>query len=363
MSKKDYYEILGVNRNSTTEEIKKAYRKLVKRYHPDKNPNNKSAEDRFKDIQEAYDVLSDPQKRAEYDSIREAEERGFRFGDSESFFSGDSFGSRQSSSIFEDFGGLGDLFSRIFDRGERVRSSRYGPARGADITYELEVPFEKAITGWDTVVTIQRDEDCPTCRGTGAHPGTGTQRCPTCGGRGTVQSFQGGFSLSRPCPRCYGRGTIISVPCKTCAGKGQIKQTRRIPVKIPPGIENGMKIRIPNQGEAGISGGPEGDLYIIPRILEHRFLKRKGDDIYCEITIDCIQAILGVTIMVTTIDGKVRLIVPPGTQPGTMLRLKGRGVKKADGSGRGDQYVKVNVSIPKDISSKQKELLKQFQEV
>lgn len=363
MSKKDYYEILGVNKNSSIEEIKKAYRKLVKKYHPDKNPNNKSAEEKFKDVQEAYDILSDPKKRSEYDGICEAAERGFRFDNSGNFFSGEPFGSRRSSSIFEDFGGLGDLFSRIFDRGERVRSSRYGPTRGADINYELDIPFEKAITGWDTIITIQRDEDCPTCRGTGAHPGSGTQRCPICGGKGTIQSFQGEFSLSRPCSRCYGRGTIISVPCKTCSGKGQIKQTRRIPVKIPSGIENGMRIRVPNQGEAGISGGPEGDLYIIPRIMEHRFLKRKGDDIYCEITIDFIQAILGVTIMITTIDGKVRLIIPPGTQPGTMLRLKGRGVKKADGSGRGDQYVKVNVSIPKEVNSKQKELLKQFQEV
>ncbi|MGQ9610324.1 MAG: molecular chaperone DnaJ [bacterium] len=362
MSKKDYYKILGVNKNSSLEEIKKAYRKLVKKYHPDKNPNNRSAEEKFKEVQEAYDILSDSQKREEYDNMREATERGFGFDNLSNFFSGDSFDSRRSRSIFEDFGGLGDLFSRIFDKGEKFHSSRYGPSRGADINYELEVPFEKAIIGWDTVVTIQRNEDCPTCRGTGAHPGTGTQKCPICGGKGTVQSFQGGFSLSRQCSRCYGRGTIISVPCKTCAGKGQVKQTRRIPVKIPSGIENGMKIRVPNQGEAGVSGGPNGDLYIIPKIMEHRFLKRKGDDIYCEITIDFIQAILGVTIMVVTIDGKVKLIVPPGTQPGTMLRLKGRGVNKADGSGRGDQYVKVNVSIPKDISPKQKELLKQFQE-
>jgi molecular chaperone DnaJ len=362
MSKKDYYETLGVKKGDSADKLKKAYRALAKKYHPDKNPGDKVAEEHFKEIQEAYDVLSDPQKRAEYDQLREAESRGFSFGDMGDVFSSGRRDSRRGGSTFGDFGGLGDLFSRIFDRGERVRSSRHGPTRGSDITFELDVPFEKAISGWETVVTVPREEDCPTCRGSGAHPGTSTQTCPECGGTGTVQSVQGGFALSRPCPRCYGRGTIIEVPCKTCGGRGQVQQTRRISVKIPPGVNDGMKIRAPGQGEAGVAGGPRGDLYIIPRVMGHNFFKRKGDDIYCDVTIDFIQAILGVTLLVSTIDGKVRLKVPPGTQPGALLRLRERGVKKRNGAGRGNQFVKVNVSLPKYITPEQRELLKQFRE-
>ena len=363
MAKKDYYNILGVKKAASEGDIKKAYRALAKKYHPDKNPNDKAAEERFKEMQEAYDVLGNSQKRSEYDQLKDAEKYGFNFGDA----GGGPFrgrgSNRRSGSGFEDFGGLGDLFSRIFDRGERVRSSRYGPTRGSDITVEIEVPFEQAISGWDTVVTIPREEDCPTCRGSGAQPGTSTQTCTECNGKGTVQSVQGGFALSRPCSRCYGRGTIISVPCSTCQGRGQVQQTRRISVRIPPGVDDGMKIRVPGQGEAGVSGGPRGDLYIIPGIKGHRFFKREGDNIYCDVTIDFVQAILGVTLMVSTIDGKVRLKIPPGTQPGALLRLKERGVRKKDGTGRGDQFVKVNVSLPKYITPEQRELLNQFREV
>lgn len=363
MSKKDYYEVLGVKKDASADEIKKSYRSLAKKYHPDKNPNDKAAEEHFKEIQEAYDVLGDPQKRAEYDQLRDAERRGFSFRDMGDIFSRGRRGNARTGSGFgfEDLGGLGDLFSRFFDRGERVRSSRYGPTRGNDITIELDVPFENAVSGWDTVVTVPREEDCPTCRGTGAQPGTSTQTCPECGGSGTVQSVQGGFALSRPCPRCYGRGTIIEVPCKTCQGRGQVQQTRRISVKIPPGVDDGMKIRVPGQGEAGVAGGPRGDLYIIPRIMGHRFFRREGDNIYCDVTIDFTQAILGVTLMVSTIDGRVRLKIPAGTQPGALLRLKERGIKKRDGN-RGDQFVKVNVSLPKYITPKQRELLEQFKE-
>ena len=362
MPKRDYYEILGVKKGASADEIKKAYRALAKKYHPDKNPGDKAAEERFKEIQEAYDILSNPQKRTEYDQIREAESRGFNFGDMGDFSSSGGRGGRRKGFGFEDFGGLGDLFSRFFDRGERVRSSKYGPTRGNDITIELDVPFENAISGWDTVVTVPREEDCPSCRGTGAQPGTSTQTCPECGGNGTVQSVQGGFALSRPCPRCYGRGTIIEVPCTTCGGRGQVQQTRRISIKIPPGVDDGMKIRVPGQGETGVAGGPRGDLYIIPRIMGHRFFKRKGDDIYCDVTVDFVQAILGVTIMVSTIDGKVRLKIPPGTQPGALLRLKGRGIKKRGGIGRGDQFIQVNVSLPKYITPEQRELLNQFRD-
>ena len=363
MAKQDYYEILGVKKNASPDEIKKKYRELAKKYHPDKNPGDKAAEERFKEIQEAYDVIGDPKKRAEYDEMKEAEKRGFGFGDAGDFFSGGKSKWKHSGSGFEDFGGIGDLFSRFFDRGERVRGSRYGPTRGNDITVELNVPFEKSISGWDTVINISRDEDCPTCHGTGAEPGSKTKTCPVCNGKGTVESVQGGFAFSRPCPRCYGRGTIIEQPCHTCGGRGQVKQNRKISVKIPPGVTDGMRIRVPGQGEPGIAGGPRGDLYIIPRIEGHHFFKRKGDDIYCEITIDFIQAILGVTVMVSTVDGKVKLKIPPGTQPGAVLRLKGRGIKRRNGSGRGDQFVKVNVSLPKYITPEQRELLKQFRKL
>ncbi len=362
MAKKDYYEILGVKKGDSADKIKKAYRALAKKYHPDKNPNDKAAEERFKEIQEAYDVLSKPQKRTEYDQLREAEKRGFNVGGMGDIFSPGRSGSKRTWGGFEDLGGLGDLFSHIFDRGERVRSSRHGPTRGSDITFELDVPFEKSVSGWETVVTVPRQEDCPTCRGSGAQPGTSTQTCPECKGTGTVLSTQGGFALSRPCPRCYGRGTIIEAPCNTCRGQGQVQQTRRISVKIPPGVNNGMKIRVPGQGEAGVSGGPRGDLYIIPRIMGHQFFKREGDDIYCDVTIDFIQAILGVTIRISTIDGKVELKVPPGTQPDALLRLKGRGIKRKNGTGRGDQFVKMKVSLPKYITPEQRELLKQFRE-
>ncbi|MBM3211917.1 molecular chaperone DnaJ [Candidatus Poribacteria bacterium] len=365
MAKKDYYEILGVKKDAPVDEIKSAYRKLVKKYHPDKNPGDKVAEQKFKEVQEAYDILSDPQKRSEYDQMKEAEKRGFNFGDIGDIFSQGQRTSRRSSGTgfnFDDYGGLGDLFSRIFDRGERVRGSRYGPTRGSDITYEIEVPFEKAVSGWETFVDIPREEDCTVCKGSGAQPGTRTERCPACNGSGMIETAQGGFAISRPCPQCYGRGTIISVPCQTCNGSGQVQQTRRLSIKIPPGIEDGMKIRIPGQGESGVSGGPRGDLYIVPRIIGHHFFKRKGDDIYCDVKIDFIQAILGVTLMVSTIDGKVKLRIPPGTQPGALLRLKGKGARRKDGSGRGDQFVKVNVSLPKYITPKQQELLKQFKE-
>ena len=361
MANKDYYEILGVKKGTSTDEIKKAYRSLAKKFHPDKNPNNKSAEERFKDIQSAYDVLSNPQKRTDYDRMKEAQERGFYFDDIGNQFTGFKAEDGRSEARFEDFGGFGDVFSRIFERGERTRT-KSRPKRGVDINYELDVPFEKAITGWDTVVSVNREEDCPTCRGTGSHPGTSTQKCPDCGGKRTIQFTQGGSMMSRPCSRCYGRGVIISTPCTTCNGTGHAQQICRIPINIPPGTESGMRIRVPGQGESGVAGGPKGDLYVIPKVMEHRFFKRSGYDLTCEITIDFIQAIMGVTVMVSTIDGKVKLNIPHGTQPGTILRMKGRGVKKPNNSDKGDQLVKVNISLPKSITEKQRELLRQFQE-
>jgi len=360
MANKDYYEILGVKKESTADEIKKAYRSLAKKFHPDKNPNSKTAEDRFKNVQMAYDVLCDQQRRADYDRMKEAQERGFYFNDMGNAFTGFRTEDGRSEVRFDDFGGFGDLFSRIFEQKRSRTKSR--PKRGTDISYELEVPFEKAITGWDTVVSVSREDDCPTCRGTGARPGTSPQKCPDCDGKGTIRFTQSNSSMTRPCSRCFGRGVIISTPCTTCSGSGHFQQMRRIPVNIPPGTETGTKIRIPGQGESGVAGGPKGDLYIIPRVMEHRFFKRNGYDITCEITIDFIQAIMGVAIMVSTIEGKVKLIIPPGTQPGTILRMKDRGIKKSNETDKGDQLVKVNIFLPKSITERQRELLRQFQE-
>ncbi len=361
MAGKDYYSVLGVDKEASFDAIKKAYRSLAKRYHPDKNPNDKFAEERFKDIQEAYSILSDPNRRANYDRMIEAEKRGYYFDNAGGFFSGFDIRTEGSQERFDDFGRFSDIFSRIFDKTERSRN-KTRPKRGADINYELTIPFEKAIIGWETVISITRDEECPTCHGSGVRPGTNVQKCPDCGGKGKTKFTQGNLSVNQICSRCYGRGTITHVSCVTCNGIGYIQQVRRIPITIPPGTENGMRIRIPSQGEPGVSGGPRGDLYIIPKVTEHKFLKRQGDDITCEITIDFIQAILGVTVIVSTIDGKVKLNVPAGTQPGTVLRLKGKGVKKVNADGNGDQLVKVNVSLPKNITDRQRDLLKKFRD-
>lgn len=355
MINKDYYKILGVKQNASAEDIKKAYRNLAKKFHPDKNPNDKNAEERFKDIQEAYDVLSDEKKRAEYDSLIRS-----GFVTTTTRFSRSSPTGCSESNFFEDFGGLGAFFSRIFERATKANARR--PTRGDDIEYNLDIPIDKAVNGWDTIITIQQEDNCPECKGTGAQPGTKVQKCPTCRGTGSVQVMQGGTQVSRPCFRCYGRGVIILVPCNTCKGKGDIPRMRNIRVKIPPWTQEGMKIRVPGQGKPGIAGGPRGDLYIIPRILDSQLFKRKGDDIYCEVSIDFIQAIMGTTVMVSTVDGKVKLTIPPGTQPGAVLRIKGHGMKKQDGIGRGDQYVTVNVSLPKKITPRQRELLRQFQQ-
>lgn len=360
MAQKNYYDILGVSENAKPEEIKKVYRKLAKKYHPDTNPGNKAAEEKFKEISEAHDVLSDPEKKRQYDQLRQMGTRGFT--GSEGFE--DVFrrrGGQKRTFTSEDLGGfgnLGDLFSSFFDLGERERQQRWGPQKGSDLYTEVEIPFDQAIGGGKSLIEIKKEETCPVCRGSGAKPGTKLSTCPECGGTGMLSFSQGAFALSRPCPRCYGRGKIIATPCPECGGKGQTFARIKISVLIPPGIDDGTKLRLGSQGQPGTAGGPPGDLIVKINIGEHKFFERKGSDIYCQVPINVVQAILGSKIRVRTVDGKVDLKIPPGTQSGTKFRLRGKGVKV--NHSRGDQYVEVLVEVPKNINHKQKKLIEEF---
>jgi molecular chaperone DnaJ len=360
MAQKDYYEILGVSENATPVEIKKAYRKLAKKYHPDTNPGNKAAEEKFKEVSEAHDVLANPEKKKQYDQLRQMGKRGFTgTGGFEDIFRGRA--GRGRTFTYEDLGGLGDLgdlFSSFFDLGERTRRQRWGPQKGADMYAEIEIPFDQAISGGKTLVNVKKEETCPVCGGSGAKPGTKLSTCPDCGGTGMLSFSQGAFAVQKPCPRCYGRGKIVRTPCSECGGSGQTFARKRISINIPPGINDGARLRLRGQGEPGTAGGPPGDLIVKINIGEHKFFERRGSDICCRVPINVAQAILGSKIRVKTIDGKVDLKIPPGTQSGTKFRLKGKGVK-VNGA-RGDQYVEVIVEVPKNITAEQKKLMEEF---
>jgi len=363
MPEKDYYSILGVKETATEDEIRKAFRSLAKKWHPDANKGDKDAERRFKEISEAHEVLSDKDKRAQYDQLRKAREMGF--GGAEGF---DFRNFRQGAPggeggfSFEDLGGFGDLFSNIFGREPRYSRSAgatYRPQKGEDRVYSIEIPFDTAVRGGKRAITVPHVEDCSHCHGTGAEPGTNPMTCPACNGTGTVSSFQGGFGFSRPCPQCLGRGTINSNPCRACAGRGTIEAPRTLSVNIPQGVKDGAKIRLAAQGEPGIAGGPPGDLYLLVHVASHPDFDRRGHDIYSTVLLDMVHAALGTKIPVRTLDGEVTLAVPPGTQPGAKLRLRGRGVKSANGA-QGDHYVVIKVQIPKDLTGDQRRLLEEF---
>jgi len=363
-TQKDFYEILGVGETATVDEIKKAYRRLAKKYHPDANPGNKTAEDRFKAVSEAYDVLSDPKKRAQYDQMRKLGSGAFAGGGFQGFDFGAPFtgtGREGGTFSYEDlggFGGLGDIFSSLFG-GSRVRTEAYGPQKGEDITVELEIPFEMSVKGGKTTMTIPRDEDCAACAGTGARPGSKRTTCPECRGRGSVSFAQGAFAVSRPCPRCLGKGVLAGEPCPTCAGRGAVGSQKKYAVNIPRGISTGEKIRLRGQGEPGVAGGPPGDLFVQIKVGAHRFFTRKGVNVYCAVPINIAQAVLGTKLRVATIDGrKVELKIPAGVQNGATFRLKGMGLNK-DGL-EGDQFVKVEVTTPSDITEKQRKLIQEF---
>lgn len=341
-AKRDYYEVLGVIREASDAEIKSAYRKLALKFHPDRNPGDQAAEDSFKEAAEAYAVLSDEEKRHRYDTLGHAGMGGSPGFDPSSF--------RDFGDIFGDIFGFGDLFGR-----------RGGPRRGADLRYNLDLSFEHALFGTETQIRIPRSENCATCDGSGAAPGTKPTTCTTCGGTGQVTFQQGFFSVARTCGRCGGTGRTIKDACTTCRGQGRVSVERTLQVKIPAGVDSGSTLRISGEGEAGSTGAPAGDLYVAIRVAEHPFFQRDGENLFCEMPLTIAQAALGVTLKVPTPDAEEsKVSIPEGTQTGASFRVKGKGVPRLGGKGRGDLHVTVRVLTPTKLSSEQRRLLEQL---
>jgi molecular chaperone DnaJ len=346
-TKRDYYEVLGVARSATEQEIKSAYRKLALKYHPDRNPDNTAeATETFKEVTEAYSVLADGQKRAAYDRYGHAGvgSQGAGAPDFSSTIFSD-FGD-----IFGDFFGFGDIFG---SRGGRRGSS----TRGADLRYDLEISFEEAAHGLDTKIKIPRWETCAECSGRGAKKGTQPITCPLCAGRGQVRQQQGFFTLTQTCPQCRGVGQLIKEPCPHCNGEGRVREERVLGIKIPAGVEDGMRLRVSGEGEAGIHRGSSGDLYVVLRVREHAVFERHGKDLYCTIPISIVQAALGAELKVPTLHGHEHLRIPEGTQPSTVFRMRGMGLPGVENHGKGDLYVKLNVVVPTRLSREQRKLL------
>ncbi|RXI99391.1 molecular chaperone DnaJ [Anaerobacillus alkaliphilus] len=346
MSKRDYYEVLGVDKNADADEIKKAYRKLARKYHPDVN-KEADAEAKFKEMKEAYDTLADPQKKAHYDQFGHTDpNQGFGGGG--------------------DFGGFGDIFDMFFGGGSSRRNPN-APRQGADLQYTMTLEFKEAVFGKETDIEIPREETCDTCFGSGAKPGTKPETCSHCSGTGQLSVEQntpfGRVVNRRVCHHCEGTGKFIKDKCNTCGGKGKVRKRKKIHVKIPAGIDSGQQIRLSGQGEAGVNGGPPGDLYVVFNVKPHEFFERDGDDLYCEMPITFVQATLGDEIEVPTLQGKIKLKIPAGTQTGTNFRLRGKGVPNVRGYGQGDQHIKVRVITPKNLTDRQKDLLREFGEL
>ena len=348
MAKRDFYEVLGVAKNASEDEIKKAYRKLAMKYHPDRNPDSKESEEKFKEVKEAYEMLTNPEKRDAYDRYGHA-------GVDPNMGGGGGFGGA---------GGFGDAFGDIFGDifgGGRGRSSGPQVYRGADLRYNLEITLEQAAHGFDTTIRVPSWDKCDTCSGTGAKPGTSPVTCSTCAGHGQVRMQQGFFSIQQTCPKCHGTGKIIPEPCAACSGQGRIKRNKTLEVKIPVGIDNGMRIRSSGNGEPGTNGGPSGDLYVEIHIKPHAVFQREGDDLHCEMPISFAKAALGGEIEVPTLNGKVAFTVPEGTQSGKTFRLKGKGIKGVRSGFAGDLFCHVAVETPVKLTDKQKELLRDFE--
>lgn len=358
-TKRDYYEVLGVDKNADAQTLKKAYRKLAMQYHPDRNPDNKEAEEKFKEINEAYEVLSDDTKRQTYDQFGHAGMNG------QGGFGGQGFGGQGGFGGFEDI--FGDMFGDIFGGGfGGSRQRRRGPERGADIRHSIDITFEEAAFGKKASIKINRSEECSECNGSGAKSGTGKKTCPTCNGAGEVRTVQrtpfGNIASSRTCSACNGEGEIVETPCTKCGGKGHTRKVKTIEVDIPAGIDDGQMIKLSGQGEVGSKGGPRGDLYLVINVKPHSLFTREGNDIYFDMPVTFVQAALGDEIEVPTLDGKVKYTIPEGTQTGTVFRLREKGIPRIRGNSRGDQYVKVIVDTPKKLNEKQKDLLRQFAE-
>jgi len=351
MTKRDYYEVLGVERSVGEEEIKKAYRKLAVKYHPDKNPGDKTAEEKFKELGEAYEVLCDAQKRAAYDQYGHAafDRRAAGFGRAGGFH--DPF------EVFREVFGGGSIFEDLFGGSQRDPSQ---PQRGDDLRYDLELSFEEAAHGCEKEITVTKPERCDVCQGSGAEAGSRARTCPTCGGRGQVITSRGIFSIAQTCPNCQGAGRVIDKPCKACRGNGRRERTSKITLRIPAGVDTGSRLRSSGNGEAGWRGGPSGDLYVILHVRPHEIFQRDGDDLLCEVPVSFVQAALGDEIEVPTLEGKASIKVPAGTQPGTMFRLKGKGVKNIQGYGHGDLHVRIAVEVPTQLSAAQKAKLQEF---
>lgn len=352
MNKRDYYEVLGVDRSVDEKALKSAYRKLAMKYHPDQNAGDPAAEEKFKEVGEAYAILSDPQKRAAYD----------RFGH-DAFENGGGGGNPFGQGVNpEDI--FQDLFSQVFGGGFASGGGRRrsGPQRGADLRYDLEITLEEAFAGKDETIHVPQAVSCRSCDGSGAAPGTQPETCDTCGGHGRVRAQQGFFTMERTCHICQGRGQIIRKPCKTCGGHGQVKEERKLQVKIPAGVESGMRIRLSGEGEAGTGGGPKGDLYIFVEVVEHDIFERDGPNLYCRAPVPMATAALGGEIEIPTIDGgRARVAIPEGAQTGRKLRLRGKGMPSVRANGQtGDLYVEMFVETPQNLTSRQKDLLRQF---
>ena len=346
MSKRDYYEVLGVDKGISEKDLKKAYRRVAMKYHPDRNPDDKESEEKFKEASEAYEVLSDSEKRAIYDQYGHAgiDQQGGMGG-------GEGFGN--FSDIF------GDVFGDIFG-GARGGGGRRGPARGSDLRYNLELSLEDAVRGTSVKIRVPTLVGCKTCDGTGAKPGSKPETCTTCGGVGQVRMQQGFFSVQQTCPNCRGTGTIISDPCGDCHGQGRIEETKTLSVKVPAGVDTGDRIRLSGEGEAGPDGGPAGDLYVQVSVKDHEIFQRDGRDLYCEVPIGFAEAALGGEIEVPTLDGRVKLKVPAETQTGKLFRLRGKGVTSVRGGAPGDLMCRIVIETPVNLSNKQKELLKEL---